>query len=343
MIGANTLQEFVVARQAEFAGATGDLSRLLTDIGTAAKMVNRHINRAGLSGILGAHTPDGNGSTNVQGEAQQKLDVYADNTFHRVLRSCLKVGGIVSEEQPGILHVDHRGRGQGKGYGKYVVCIDPLDGSSNIDVNISVGTIFGIHRRRTPLTEPAAIEDFLEPAKDLVAAGYVLYGSSTMMVYSTGCGVNGFTYDPSIGEFFLSHPDMKFPEQARVYSMNESYLDEAVAGVKPFIKECRTRGLTARYTGALVADFHRNLINGGIYLYPGTEEKPGGKLRMLYEAQPLAFLAHQAGGSTRCHHHNLLYRTPTSLHERTPLFTGNTEEVDRLVRSMEAAVENIPS
>ena len=186
--------------------------------------------------------------------------------------------------------------GQGKGYGKYVVCIDPLDGSSNIDVNISVGTIFGIHRRRTPLTEPATMEDFLQPAKDLVAAGYVLYGSSTMMVYSTGCGVNGFTYDPSIGEFFLSHPDMKFPEQARVYSMNESYLDEAVAGVKPFIKECRKRGLTARYTGALVADFHRNLINGGVYLYPGTEEKPGGKLRMLYEAQPLAFLAHQAGG-----------------------------------------------
>jgi fructose-1,6-bisphosphatase I len=343
MIGANTLQEFVVARQAEFAGATGDPSRLLTDIGTAAKMVNRHVNRAGLSGILGAHTSDGNGSTNVQGEAQQKLDVYADDTFHRVLRSCLKVGGIVSAEQPGILHVDHSGRGQGKGYGKYVVCIDPLDGSSNIDVNISVGTIFGIHRRRTPLTEPAAMEDFLQPAKDLVAAGYVLYGSSTMMVYSTGCGVNGFTYDPSIGEFFLSHPDMKFPEQARVYSMNESYLDEAVAGVKPFIKECRKRGLTARYTGALVADFHRNLINGGIYLYPGTEEKPGGKLRMLYEAQPLAFLAHQAGGSTRCHHHDLLYRTPTSLHERTPLFTGNTEEVGRLVRSMEAAVENISS
>ena len=343
MIGANTLQEFVVARQAEFAGATGDLSRLLTDIGTAAKMVNRHVNRAGLSGILGAHTPDGNGSTNVQGEVQQKLDVYADDTFHRVLRSCLKVGGIVSEEQPGILYVDHSGRGQGKGYGKYVVCIDPLDGSSNIDVNISVGTIFGIHRRRTPLTEPAAMEDFLQPAKDLVAAGYVLYGSSTMMVYSTGCGVNGFTYDPSIGEFFLSHPDMKFPEQARVYSMNESYLDEAVAGVKPFIKACRKRGLTARYTGALVADFHRNLINGGIYLYPGTEEMPGGKLRMLYEAQPLAFLAHQAGGSTRCHDHDLLHITPTSLHQRTPLFTGNTEEVNRLVHSIETAVENIHS
>lgn len=341
MIGANTLQEFVVARQADFAGATGDLSRLLTDIGTAAKMVNRHVNRAGLSGILGAHTPDGNGSTNVQGESQQKLDVYADDTFHRVLKSCLKVGGIVSEEQPGIMHVDHSGRGEGKGYGKYVVCIDPLDGSSNIDVNISVGTIFGIYRRRTPLTEPAAVEDFLQPAKDLVAAGYVLYGSSTMMVYSTGGGVNGFTYDPSIGEFFLSHPDMRFPGKAKVYSMNESYLDEAVPGVKPFVKECRARGLTARYTGALVADFHRNLINGGIYLYPGTADKPEGKLRMLYEALPLAFLAHQAGGSTRCHHHDLLHRTPVSLHERTPLFTGNKEEIERLVLSMEEAVEKV--
>jgi len=343
MTGANTLQEFVVARQTEFDGATGDLSRLLTDIGTAAKMVNRHVNRAGLSGILGAHHTDGNGTHNVQGEAQQKLDVYADDTFHRVLRSCLKVGGIVSEEQPGILHVDHSGRGQGKGYGKYVVCIDPLDGSSNIDVNISVGTIFGIHRRRTPLTEPVSIEDFLQPAKDLVAAGYVLYGSSTMLVYSTGCGVNGFTYDPSIGEFFLSHPDMKFPKKAKVYSMNESYLDEAVPGVKPFIKACRKRGMTARYTGALVADFHRNLINGGIYLYPGTTDKPGGKLRMLYEAHPLAFLADQAGGTTRCHHHDLLHATPTEIHQRTPLFTGNTEEIERLVLSMEEAMENIRS
>lgn len=343
MIGANTLQEFVVARQTEFAGATGDLSRLLTDIGTAAKMVNRHVNRAGLSGILGAHHADGSGTQNVQGEAQQKLDVYADNTFHRVLKSCLKVGGIVSEEQPGILHVDHSQRGQGKGYGKYVVCIDPLDGSSNIDVNISVGTIFGIHRRSTPLTEPATMEDFLQPAKDLVAAGYVLYGSSTMMVYSTGCGVNGFTYDPSIGEFFLSHPDMKFPEEARVYSMNESYLDESVPGVKPFVKACRTRNMTARYTGALVADFHRNLINGGIYLYPGTQDKPQGKLRMLYEAQPLAFLAHQAGGSSRCHNHDLLHLVPTSLHQRTPLFTGNTKEIERLIDSMKQAVDKVHS
>ena len=343
MTGANTLQEFVVARQTEFDGATGDLSRLLTDIGTAAKMVNRHVNRAGLSGILGAHHTDGNGTHNVQGEAQQKLDVYADDTFHRVLRSCLKVGGIVSEEQPGILHVDHSGRGQGKGYGKYVVCIDPLDGSSNIDVNISVGTIFGIHRRRTPLTEPVSIEDFLQPAKDLVAAGYVLYGSSTMLVYSTGCGVNGFTYDPSIGEFFLSHPDMKFPKKAKVYSMNESYLDEAVPGVKPFIKACRKRGMTARYTGALVADFHRNLINGGIYLYPGTTDKPGGKLRMLYEAQPLAFLADQAGGTTRCHHHDLLHAPPPEIHQRPPLFTGTTAEIERLVLSMEEAMENIRS
>ena len=341
MIGAITLQEFVVARQAEFAGATGDLSRLLTDIGTAAKMVNRHVNRAGLSGILGAYEPDGHSSTNVQGEAQQKLDVYADDTLHRVLRSCLKVGGLVSEEQPGILHVDHSSRGEGRGYGKYVVCIDPLDGSSNVDVNISVGTIFGIHRRRSPLSGPATLDDFLQPASDLVAAGYVLYGSSTMLVYSTGCGVNGFTFDPSIGEFFLSHPDMRFPSSARVYSMNESYLDEAIPGVKPYVKECRARGLTARYTGALVADFHRNLIHGGIYLYPGLLDKPEGKLRMLYEAQPLAFLADQAGGATHCHHHDLLHVQPTALHQRTPLFTGNREEVEHLVAMLMEAVENV--
>ena len=342
MIGANTLQEFVVARQAEFAGATGDLSRLLTDIGTAAKMVNRHINRAGLSGILGAHKSNGNGSTNVQGEAQQKLDVYADDTFTRVLRSCLKVGGVVSEEQPGIIHVDHSQRGEGKGYGKYVVCIDPLDGSSNIDVNISVGTIFGIHRRRSPLTGPATAEDFLQPAKDLVAAGYVLYGSSTMLVYSTGCGVHGFTYDPSIGEFFLSHPDMKFPKEIKVYSINDAYINRAIPGVKDYIKACRAEGLTARYTGALVADFHRNLIQGGVYLYPGTVAKPGGKLRMLYEAQPLAFLADQAGGVTRCHHHDLLHVQPMALHQRTPLFTGHAGAMVKLQKALEQAAERQP-
>jgi fructose-1,6-bisphosphatase I len=336
MIGANTLQEFVVARQAEFAGATGDLSRLLTDIGTAAKMVNRHVNRAGLSGILGTHQENGSGTRNVQGEAQQKLDVYADDTFNRVLGSCLKVGGIVSEEQPDIIHVDHTERGQGNGYGKYVVCIDPLDGSSNVDVNISVGTIFGIHKRRSPLTGPATPQDFMQPAKDLVAAGYVLYGSSTMLVYSTGCGVNGFTFDPSIGEFFLSHPNMKFPEESTVYSINDANLDKSIPGVKPYVKDCRRRGLTARYTGALVADFHRNLIQGGIYMYPGTDAKPGGKLRMLYEAQPLAFLANQAGGKTRCHHQDLLHALPTSLHQRTPLFTGHPSEIDRLVQALEA-------
>ena len=162
-----------------------------------------------------------------------------------------------------------------------------------------------------------------------------------MLVYSTGCGVNGFTFDPSIGEFFLSHPDMRFPKRAKVYSMNESYLDEAIPGVKPYVKECRARGLTARYTGALVADFHRNLIHGGIYLYPGLLDKPEGKLRMLYEAQPLAFLAHQAGGTTRCHHHDLLHVSPTSLHQRTPLFTGNAEEVERLVAMLKGAVEKV--
>jgi len=342
MIGVNTLQEFVVARQADFAGATGDLSRLLTDIGTAAKMVNRHVNSAGLSGILGVHKANGSTSRNVQGESQQKLDVYADDTFTRVLKSCLKVGGIVSEEQPGIIHVDHSARGQGRGYGKYMVCIDPLDGSSNVDVNISVGTIFGIHRRKSPLTEPAAVEDFLQPASDLVAAGYVLYGSSTMLVYSTGGGVNGFTFDPSIGEFFLSHPNMQFPKEERVYSVNDARLNDTDPAITEFLADCRQRGMTARYTGALVADFHRNLIQGGIYLYPGSYAKPEGKLRMLYEAQPLAFLAEQAGGATWCHHHNLLDVTPSGLHQRTPLFTGHADSIARLRNKMHASAHPIP-
>lgn len=342
MIGVNTLQEFVVARQADFAGATGDLSRLLTDIGTAAKMVNRHVNSAGLSGILGVHKANGNTSKNVQGESQQKLDVYADDTFTRVLKSCLKVGGIVSEEQPGIIHVDHSQRGEGRGYGKYMVCIDPLDGSSNVDVNISVGTIFGIHRRKSPLTEPAAPSDFLQPASDLVAAGYVLYGSSTMLVYSTGGGVNGFTFDPSIGEFFLSHPNMQFPAEEKVYSVNDARISNTDPAVHAFLADCRERGMTARYTGALVADFHRNLIQGGIYLYPGSYDNPKGKLRMLYEAQPLAFLAKQAGGATWCHHHDLLDIAPTTLHQRTPLFTGHPSSIARLRAMMVASAHPIP-
>lgn len=342
MIGVNTLQEFVVARQADFAGATGDLSRLLTDIGTAAKMVNRHVNSAGLSGILGEHKSNGNASKNVQGESQQKLDVYADETFTRVLKSCLKVGGIVSEEQPGIIHVDHSKRGEGRGYGKYMVCIDPLDGSSNVDVNISVGTIFGIHRRKSPLIEPATTADFLQPASELVAAGYVLYGSSTMLVYSTGGGVNGFTFDPSIGEFFLSHPNMQFPEGERVYSVNDARIGNTDPAITAFLDDCRKRGMTARYTGALVADFHRNLIQGGIYLYPGSYDKPEGKLRMLYEAQPLAFLAKQAGGATWCHHHDLLDVTPTSLHQRTPLFTGHPSSIARLRSMMEDSAHPVP-
>jgi fructose-1,6-bisphosphatase I len=283
------------------------------------------------------HKANGGASRNVQGEDQQKLDVYADDTFTRVLRSCLKVGGIVSEEQPGIIHVDHSDRGLGKGYGKYMVCIDPLDGSSNVDVNISVGTIFGIHRRLSPLTQPAEVEDFLQPASELVAAGYVLYGSSTMLVYSTGGGVNGFTFDPSIGEFFLSHPNMQFPEHSRVYSINDANIPTAVPGIAQYVDDCRSRGLTARYTGALVADFHRNLIQGGIYMYPGSVGKPAGKLRMLYEAQPLAFLAHQAGGATRCHHHDLLHVDPNALHQRTPLFTGHVDEVNRLADFLQRA------
>lgn len=328
MIGAQTLQEFIVARESEFAYATGDLSRLLTDLSTAAKIVNRHVNRAGLSGILGQH--DGDNSTNVQGETQQKLDVYADKTFVRVLKSCLKVGGVVSEEQPDVIHVDHSKRAGGSGYGRYVVCIDPLDGSSNIDVNISVGTIFSILRRKSDMGTVPQIEDFLQPASECVAAGYILYGSSTMLVYSTGCGVNGFTYDPSIGEFFLSHPDLKFPSESTIYSVNDARLADGPSVVQDYINTIRTEGMNARYVGALVADFHRNLLKGGIFLYPGTTSRPEGKLRMLYEAQPLAFLAAQAGGLATDGHIDLLKRTPLSLHERTPLYIGEKKAVARL-------------
>jgi fructose-1,6-bisphosphatase I len=328
MIGAQTLQEFIVARENEFAYATGDLSRLLTDLATAAKMVNRHVNRAGLSGILGAH--DGGATVNVQGETQQKLDVYADDTFVRVLKSCLKVGGVVSEEQPDVIHVDHSKRSGGSGYGRYVVCIDPLDGSSNIDVNISVGTIFSILRRKSALDTAPTHSDFLQPAADCVAAGYILYGSSTMLVYSTGCGVNGFTYDPSIGEFFLSHPDLKFPKESTIYSVNDARLADGPSVVQDYVTRVRKEGMNARYVGALVADFHRNLLKGGIFLYPGTISRPEGKLRMLYEAQPLAFLAAQAGGASTDGREDMLHRVPRSLHERTPLYIGEKKAVAQI-------------
>ena len=281
MIKAPTFGEFIMDRQAEFPFVTGQLTRLLTDIGVAAKIVNQQVNRAGLTNILGA-----SGATNVQDEQQQKLDVFADDTFMRILSAGKSVCGIGSEERDD--HVRCGDQGEGRS-GKYIVLIDPLDGSSNIDVNVSIGTIFSIVRRVTPMGEPLQDQDFLQAGTAQVAAGYVLYGSSTMLVYTTGHGVHGFTFDPGVGEFFLSHPDMMFPERGVTYSINDAVKAKSNQATQDFIDTCREAmdvGFRGRYIGSLVADFHRNLIHGGIYLYPSTTDKPDGKLRLLYECAP---------------------------------------------------------
>jgi len=323
MSKAITLQEFIMDTQAEFPFVSGQLTRLLTDIGVAAKIVNHQVNRAGLAGILGE-----SGSQNTHNESQQKLDVFADRTFMRILTAGKSVAGIGSEEQENYILCGDQGRS-----GKYVVMIDPLDGSSNIDVNVSIGTIFSIYRRVTPLGEPLSDQDFLQVGTEKVVAGYILYGSSTMLVYTTGSGVNGFTLDPAVGEFFLSHPDMTFPESGTVYSINDALLDAAPQAIKQFIAGCRETkglGLKGRYIGSLVTDFHRNLIKGGIYLYPSTTRHPEGKLRLMYECNPLAFIALQAGGLAEDNTGEILTRQPSHLHERSPFYVGSVNMIQGL-------------
>ena len=325
MIKAPTFGEFIMDRQAEFPFVTGQLTRLLTDIGVAAKIVNQQVNRVGLTNILGA-----SGATNVQDEQQQKLDVFADDTFMRILSAGKSVCGIGSEERDGHMRCGDQGEGRS---GKYIVLIDPLDGSSNIDVNVSIGTIFSIVRRVTPMGEPLQNRDFLQAGTAQVAAGYILYGSSTMLVYTTGRGVHGFTFDPGVGEFFLSHPDMVFPEHGVTYSINDAVKAKSNQATQDFIDTCREAedvGFRGRYIGSLVADFHRNLIHGGIYLYPSTSDKPEGKLRLLYECAPLAWLAEEAGGQALDDRGRILERVPKSLHERTPYYVGNRHLIDAL-------------
>jgi fructose-1,6-bisphosphatase I len=315
-----TLAEFIVERQHEFTYATGELTQLLTSFRLAAKMVNREVTKAGLAeDILGAE-----GTENVQGEQQQKLDVYANNIFIRMLRSQGEVCAVASEENDDIVHFDNGG--------KYVITMDPLDGSSNIDVNVSIGTIFSIYRRIS--TGPKATkEDFMQPGTAQVAAGYIVYGSSTMLVYTTGHGVNGFTLDPGIGTFCLSHPDMKTPAEGSIYSINEGNWYEFSEGVRKYVDDCKTKKFSARYIGSLVADFHRNLIKGGVYIYPGTQKAPKGKLRLLYEANPLAFIVEQAGGMATDGAQRILEIKPTELHQRTPLFIGSSSMVEKAMRS----------
>lgn len=322
-----TLNEFILERQADFPFASGELSRILNDIAFASKIVSRDVRQAGLvDHILGTQ-----GGQNVQGEEQQKLDVVADLAFIKAFENGGEVCGIASEENDEYVAFTSETAKNGN----YVVLFDPLDGSSNIDVNVSIGTIFSIYRRISEPGQLATEEDMLQKGAAQVAAGYVLYGSSTMLVYSTGKGVNGFTLDPSIGEFCLSHPEMKMPETGRLYAMNEGNLNIVEPGLVEYIEYCRSNEndkgapYSGRYIGSLVADFHRNLIKGGIYIYPDTKTAPEGRLRLLYECNPLAFIAEQAGGLATTGRERILDIQPERLHQRVPFYIGSKKMVEK--------------
>jgi fructose-1,6-bisphosphatase I len=322
-----TLNDFIILKQKDFPYAKGELSSLLHHIGTAAKIINKKINKAGLVDIIGS-----SGEINIHGENQQKLDVYADEVFIGSLLSSGECCGVATEENENEIVFSDTFASKGK----YIVCIDPLDGSSNIDFNVSVGTIFSIYRRITQRGEKVRNEDFLQVGSNQVAAGYIIYGSSTMLVYTTGNGVNGFTLDPSIGEFCLSHPDIKTPEYGSIYSINEGNYIHFPEGIKKYIKYCQEidktsgRPYSSRYVGSLVSDFHRNLLKGGVFLYPENETAPEGKLRLVYECNPIAFIASQAGGMASDGKRNLVEIIPLSLHQRTPFYVGSKNMVKKI-------------
>ncbi len=327
-----TLGEFIIKNQKDFPYAKGELSALLSSIRLAGKMVNQEINKAGLANILGAA-----GNENVQGEDQMKLDVLANDLFISTLQSRGEICGIGSEEMDDFVSFNEEIHKDAK----YVVLIDPLDGSSNIDVNVSVGTIFSIYRRISKPGTPAVLEDFLQPGNKQVAAGYLIFGTSTMLVFTTGNGVNGFTYDPGIGSFFLSHPKMQIPDDGKIYSINEGNYVHFPQGVKKYIKWCQeldtttNRPFTSRYIGSLVADFHRNLLKGGIYIYPRGTTAPNGKLRLLYECNPMAYLMEQAGGKASDGYRRIMDLEPTALHQRVPFFCGSNKMVEKAEAFME--------
>lgn len=320
-----TLGEFIIENQKHYKSTSGEFTRLLSSIKLAAKIVNYKVNKAGLVDITGNA-----GERNIQGEDQQKLDVYANDVFMKTLINREIVCGIASEEEDDFLTI--RGK-EGTNENKYVVLIDPLDGSSNIDVNVSVGTIFSIYRRITPIGTPVEKEDFLQPGNLQVAAGYVVYGTSTMLVYTSGNGVDGFTLNPAIGSFYLSHPKFKFPENGKIYSINEGNYVHFPQGVKDYLKYCQEekdeRPYTSRYIGSLVSDFHRNMIKGGIYIYPTSSIGPKGKLRLLYECNPMAFIAEQANGEASDGYKRILDIKPTELHQRVPFFCGSKNMVKK--------------
>jgi fructose-1,6-bisphosphatase I len=318
-----TLEQFIIERQESLPHSTGAFSRLLRDISVAAKIVNHDMRRAGLVDIYG-----NTGEINVQGEVQKKMDALAHKEFVRALKrggECCLIG---SEEHAEAIPI----RTNGDSSGKYIVLLDPLDGSSNIEVNVSVGTIFSIYRLPEGATE-ATLEAALQPGVEQIGAGYVVYGSSTMLVYTTGHGVNGFTLDPSIGEFLLSHPNIRTPKTGKMYAINEGNYNSFEPGLKKYIKwvqqkdKATGRPYKTRYIGSFVSDFHRNLLKGGIYIYPATESSPEGKLRLMYEANPMAFIVEQAGGVATDGRTPILRKKPRELHQRTPLYIGSAEMV----------------
>jgi fructose-1,6-bisphosphatase I len=322
-----TLDEFTIQQMRDFPHATGELASLLRDIGLAAKRINVEVNKAGLVDILGDA-----GAVNVQGEDVKKLDVYANNQFMGVLKHGISCAGIGSEELDDFIAFDDPVSNNSK----YVCLFDPLDGSGNIDVNVSIGTIFSVYRRVSPKGGPAVREDFLQAGIHQVAAGYIVYGSSTMLVYATRRGVNGFTLDPSIGEFSLSHPDIKCPEFGKIYSVNHGNFFQYEKGVQDYIQQCQKKNretggpYTQRYIGSMVSDLHRNLIKGGIFMYPATIDKPKGKLRLLYECNPFAFILEVAGGKATNGRQRILDLVPSELHQRSALFIGSKGMMEEL-------------
>jgi fructose-1,6-bisphosphatase I len=324
-----TLDEFIIRRQKDFPFASGELTGLLRDIGVAAKIVNREVNKAGLVNILGtAENQDGNAS----GDQVQKLDLYANDKLIDCLKNSGECCGVASEENEDFIPIPNVGNKTSK----YVVVFDPLDGSSNIDVNVSVGTIFGIYRRHSDAEGPCELGDFLQKGADLVAAGYVLYGTSTLLVYTTGRGVNGFTLDPSIGEFCLSHTDIQIPKRGNYYSVNQGYYLKFDVEMRRYIDQCSDMNLRLRYIGSMVADVHRILFQGGIFLYPNTRKYPQGKLRLVYECNPLSFIVEQAGGKAMTVQlQRILDLEVKHLHQRATIAIGSPEMIDEMKEFVE--------
>ena len=317
-----TLTRFIIEEQRRCPEATGEFTDLLIELTKAGKIIAREVNQAGLAETMGL-----TGRTNVHGEAGQKLDEYANATIIRATDHTGHLAGVASEEMEDIYQIPDR-----YPRGKYILVFDPVDGSSNIDVNVSIGTIFSIYQKKDSGSK-ATLEDFLRQGTEQVCAGYIIYGSSTMLVYTTGQGVHGFTLDPTIGEFLLSHENIAMPPRGKIYSVNESYYnrwDERVQQYVDYLKEedeKTGRPYSARYVGSLVADVHRNLLKGGIFLYPADEQSPRGKLRLVYEAAPLAFIVQQAGGAASTGHEPILDIRPQELHQRVPLVIGSAEDV----------------